>query len=109
VHRDDTGLGAVIKAARLEKGFTQETLAEKVGIGPRHMMGIENEGGNPSYKVLYRLVRELGIPADGIFYPEKDDNDSRINPLILSLKQCGDSDIRVVAALVKALLAEREK
>jgi len=64
-------LGAIIKAARKSRGLTQESLAEIAGVVTRHIMSIENEGGNPSYDVLYKLIRELHIPADSIFHPEK--------------------------------------
>ena len=40
----ENSFGAIVKAARLKRGLTQETLAEKVGVGLRHIMGIENEG-----------------------------------------------------------------
>ena len=82
---DENNLGAIIKAARLNKGFTQETLAEKVGVGLRHIMAIENEGNYPSYEVLYKLIRELHIPADSIFYPEKLLSDQQAEEIIRML------------------------
>ena len=97
-------LGAVIKTARQEKGLTQENLAEKAGIGLRHMMAIENEGSYPSYGVLYKLIRELGISADSIFYPDKQAANPRIDDIIRMLPNCDQRSIKIIRAAVKAAL-----
>jgi transcriptional regulator with XRE-family HTH domain len=101
---DASTLGAVIKAARLKKGWTQDVLAEAAGIGVRHIMGIENEGSSPSYEVLYSIIRGLNIPADSIFYPEKNPSNPQLEYLVHLLGQCGDRDIRAVTALAEVLM-----
>ena len=108
MHISESGLGAIVKAARLKKGLTQEILAEKVGVGLRHIMGIENEGSFPSYEVLYNLIRELNIPADSIFYPEKNPANPRLEYLSHLLGQCNDRDIRAITALTESLLSKTE-
>ena len=104
MHINNTNLGAIIKAARLNKGLTQEILAEKVGVGLRHIMAIENEGSYPSYEVLYKLIRELYIPADLIFYPEKQLNDLQAEEIIHMLYNCDERALRVIRAAVQAAL-----
>ena len=64
-------LGAIIKAARLEAGMTRKALADKTGVSVRHLKYIENNQRKPSLSLLYRLIRELDIPADKIFHPER--------------------------------------
>ena len=61
-------LGPIIKAARKSRGHTREQLAEQLHITPRYLMSIENENQKPSYDVLFRLIRKLGISADSVFY-----------------------------------------
>ena len=39
---DYTDIGQRIKVKRIEKGLTQEKLAELVGIGPSHMSHLES-------------------------------------------------------------------
>jgi len=97
-------LGSVLKATRLDKKLTREQLSEKVGIGYRHLMGIENKNKTPGFNVLFRLIRELGIPADMIFYPERDADNSEKEQLVRIIQLCGDKEIRAVRALVDALL-----
>jgi transcriptional regulator with XRE-family HTH domain len=63
-------LGSVIKSARHAKQLTQCRLAEQLGITPRYLKAIENSGRKPSYDLLSRIIRELDIPADTVFYPE---------------------------------------
>ena len=64
-------LGTIIKRTREHSNITIELLASKVGISERYLYRIENEKKKPSFDVLYRLIRELNIPADSIFYPER--------------------------------------
>ena len=104
---NNNDLGAVIKAARNKKGWTQGELGEKIGVGERHIMGIENEGKFPSYEVLYSLVHELNIPGDNVFYPEIYAEDTEFSYLIRLLKRSDKRDIRAITALAQALLDNR--
>ena len=103
MHIDKAKLGAIIKAARVNKGMTQEMLAEKGGVGLRHIMAIENEGNYPSYELLYKLIRELNIPADLIFYPEKPSMDAHIEDIIRVLYRCDERSIEIIRATVTAV------
>ena len=104
---DDKGLGVVIKAARNKKGWTQGELGEKIGVGERHIMGIENEGKFPSYEVLFSLVHELNIPGDDVFYPERHAEETELSYLVRLLKRSDKRDIRAITALAQALLDNR--
>lgn len=64
-------LGEIIKNARMKADITVEDLATKVGVTERFIYRIENEGKKPSYDILYKLIRELSILPDQIFFPEK--------------------------------------
>jgi transcriptional regulator with XRE-family HTH domain len=101
-------LGDILKAARINKGFTREQLAEIICITPRYLMSIENERRKPSYDVLFLLIRTLGISADTIFYPEKQYSDTKVEYCIKMLYQCNSRELIVVNATIKALLENRE-
>ena len=100
-------LGGVLKAARNEKGLTREQLAEIINITPRYLMSIENENKKPSYDVLFRLVRQLGISADTIFYPENQLVNTKVEQLVRLLYLCDDRDLNIVSATIKALLENK--
>jgi Predicted transcriptional regulators len=62
--------GVVVKSSRQAKTMTQSQLADRLGITTRYLKAIENSGRKPSYNLLVRIIRELGIPADTVFNPE---------------------------------------
>lgn len=109
MRNNENNLGAIIKSARVGKGLTQEKLAEKVDIGIRHMMSIENEGKTPSFKVLYSLIRELHIPADSIFYPERVSNNPQIDELVYMLNDCDERSLKIITATVRTALDTQSK
>ena len=99
-------LGAVVKAARIHKGLSQEQLAELIDCSPRHIMSIENESKKPGYWKLYNLIRTLNIPADSIFYPEfntiTDEKSKLIGNITHSLHHCDIHDLQIILAAVQA-------
>jgi transcriptional regulator with XRE-family HTH domain len=100
-------LGNVIKTARKARGLTREQFAEIINITPRYLMSIENENKKPSYDVLFRLIRELGISADKIFYPEKPYEDTKFEQLIRLLRHCDNRELNIVTATINALLENK--
>jgi transcriptional regulator with XRE-family HTH domain len=100
-------LGSILKAARNEKDLTREQLAEIINISPRYLMSIENENKKPSYDVLFRLVRELGISADTIFYPENQNVDTKVEQLARLLYLCDERELKIATATVKSLLENK--
>jgi transcriptional regulator with XRE-family HTH domain len=104
VHNQPETLGSILKAAREIAGITIEALAEKAGITERYLYRIENEGKKPSFDVLYKLIRELSISADSIFYPEKPSKDSEVENLLRMLSACDERSLKVVKATVKVLI-----
>ncbi len=104
MHKKHDILGDVIKAARQNSDFTMEALAAKIGVTERHLYRIENEGQKPSYDVLYKLIRELSIDPDKIFYPEKLSKDSELENLIRTLYVCDDKILKVIVAAIKTFV-----
>ena len=94
----------IIKAARDKSDLTVEELTDRVGITERYLYRIENEGKKPSFDVLHKLVRELNISADSIFYLEKPSKDSEVENLLRMLSACDERSLAVVKATVKALI-----
>lgn len=104
MHNQPDTLGNIIKLARENQDITVETLSDKVGITERYLYRIENEGKKPSFDVLYKLIRELSISSDSIFYPEKTYINSDIENLIRMLYSCDKRSLFVVKATINALL-----
>lgn len=101
-------LGAILKNARINNNLTREQLAEKINITPRYLMSIENENKKPSYDVLFRLIRELCISADTIFFPENATAITEIEQLTQLLRLCDERDLKVAKATIKSLLDTKQ-
>ena len=97
-------LGEIIKNARMKADITVEDLAAKVGVGERFIYRIENEGKKPSYDILYKLIRELSILPDQIFFPEKKIEDSEMESLVRMLYNCDERSMQIIKATVRAAL-----
>jgi len=54
-------LGANVRRQRDAKGLTQETLAEKAGLDPTYISGIERGLRNPGIVNVARLAKALGL------------------------------------------------
>lgn len=101
-------LGGVVKSARIEKHMTQRQLAERLSITPHYLMSIENKQQIPSSNLLFRIIRELEIPADTIFYPEYGHNHALVNKLQILLGRCDEKDITVITATLQSLLQTKD-
>lgn len=105
---ENSKLGCIIKRARIAKQMTQNQLAEIMGITPRHLMSIENGNRNPSYDLLYRLIRELDICADTIFYPERKPTASAAD-ILSELEQLTEDDLQKIMFALLSALDENQK
>lgn len=63
----DGRIGQRIKACREKKGYTQETLAEAVGISASHLSALERGIKYPSVETLGLIIHALEVSADEIF------------------------------------------
>lgn len=96
--------GELIKAAREKSNLTVKELTTRIGITERYLYRIENEGKIPKFEVLKKLIRELDIDANLIFYPEKPSKDSEAEDLVRMLHSCDDRSMKIIRATVKAAL-----
>ena len=94
----------IIKAARNKSDLTVEELTARVGTSERYLYRIENEGKVLKLDVLKKLVRELSIDANSIFYPEKPSKDSEVDDLVRMLYNCDDRSLKIIRATVKTAL-----
>lgn len=109
MHNHHETLGEIIKNARTKADITVEALANKVGVSEKFIYRIENEGKKPSYDILYKLIRELAIVPDQIFFPEKQEKDSEIENLVRMIYNCDNRSMTIIKATIKAALESQEK
>ena len=106
---DCHALGKEIKRKRKAKGWTQEYLAQLVGLTPRSIMYIENRGQHTSLNAFYKLVTLLDISVDEFFYPDKlgGENERRkhINRL---LNDMDERELAIMETLAEGIAKSRE-
>ena len=102
-------LGEIIKNARIKADITVEDLAAKVGVTERFIYRIENEGKKPSYDILYKLIRELSILPDQIFFPEKLTENSEMESIVRMLYNCDERSLRIIKATIIAALESQPR
>ena len=67
---DKLTLGKKLRQARQEKGYTQQVLAEKAGIGNVYLGEIERGLKMPSLNSFVRIIESLDLSADSILREE---------------------------------------
>lgn len=60
-----------LKELRLEKGLTQEALAESVGVTRQTIIAIEKAKFVPSVKLALELTRVLNVALEQVFWLEQ--------------------------------------
>ena len=67
---DKAALGQKLRQARLDKGYTQQSLSEKADIGEVYLSEIERGLKMPSMNLFIKLITALDISADEILRDE---------------------------------------
>ncbi|MCE5337918.1 MAG: helix-turn-helix transcriptional regulator [Methanomicrobiaceae archaeon] len=62
-----------IRELRARAGFTQEELAQKVGVRRETIVFLEKGKYNPSLKLAYKVARTLGSTIEEVFSFEDED------------------------------------
>jgi transcriptional regulator with XRE-family HTH domain len=98
-------LGARIKELRKSRSITQEQLAEKIGVDPKHLSRIEAGRGYPSLDALENIAIELNVEMKELFEYQHLDTADEVDKVVESLlKSATESEKRVLLKLLRALV-----
>lgn len=85
---DLTILGDMLRAARKEKNFTQQQLADESHISIKEIADIEKGRRNPSYLIMKTLAKVLHFSLDSLIRPELTPDEAGQNEMkLVSLKR----------------------
>jgi putative transcriptional regulator len=59
-----------VKELRKEKGYTQENLAEIIGVSRQTVNAIEKEKFDPSLNTAFKMAKLFELPIESIFLSE---------------------------------------
>lgn len=101
---DYYAIGQRIRKIRKARGFSQEKLAEEIGISTTHMSHIETANTKMSLSTFVALASALEVRTDELLYDEKPENRSASITFIMELlNDCSTQQIRIIEDVVKAV------
>ena len=107
IHVDYTAMGNRMRTARKQKGYTQETLAETVGVTTGHIGSIERGRAKIGLETFVRICRVLDVTPDELLF------DSAFSPETVAhhemaelLKRATPAQLRKAVKLVETMMEE---
>lgn len=102
-------VGLRIKQYREAAGLTQETFAELIGLGVKHISAMECGSVGVSLSTLQRVSTVLSIPADSLLFDmasisEQQDQNAEIQLIISRLSRLPAKKFRVVKDIMDKVL-----
>ena len=94
-------IGEKIRKYRKAKGFSQEKLAEMVGISVTHMSHIETGNTKLSLPVLVDMANALEVQTDDLLTDRSSGRTTAIAELDDVLNACSTEQIKIILDIVK--------
>lgn len=102
---DLKAIGSRIKAAREEKGLTQEALSEILDLSTMHMSVIERGAKPTKLDTFVRIANALDVSADELLQDVvTHSSEYRVNELSDMMKQLSEKDQRTLLCMIKAYI-----
>lgn len=95
-------IGQQIRKNRKAHGFSQECLAEQIGISVTHMSHIETGNTKLSLPVLVEIARVLEVPTDDLLCERPPEREISISELAEVLESCTTQQVRIITDVVRA-------
>ena len=102
-------IGEKIRKYRKAKGFSQEQLAEKVGISVTHMSHIETGNTKLSLQVLIDLANQLEVRCDDILNEDNGGKPMVMNEIQEIMDSCSSTQAKIILDIVKATKISLDK
>ena len=96
-------IGQRIRKFRKAHSFSQEELAEKIGISTTHMSHIETGNTKLSLAVLVKIALALEVNTDDILFDQNIVNKSSLTDQIMEvLESCTPQELVIIYDIIKA-------
>ena len=103
-------IGSRVKRQRMEKGMTQQELAERLDVSNAYLSRIERGSAKASLEMIFKISSTLEIPVclilSGVDVQASDYLSNEIYELILG---CTPSEKRLIYDLIKAVRNQQSK
>ena len=102
-----TVLGSRLKMIRKSKGLTLGELAARSEVSVRHISNIEKGCMNPSFVVLYQLIKALDVSMDDLLMPlYENSEDADLRQLTFLYSSCPQQYRKLLLSTVRTLAKE---
>jgi len=101
-------IGQRIRKYRKQKALSQEQLAEAVNISVTHMSHIETGNTKLSLPVLADIARVLQVTCDDLLTDNDDAVSEAVNSIMRVLKGCSLPQLKIIAAMARAVKENTE-
>ncbi len=102
-------IGQKIRQIRVERGFSQEKLSEKIDISPRHMCTIENGNSLPSLETFVKISQILDIDINDFFNLTPRNTDKFRTEIYELVQTSSVPELHLIKDLILAVRKNREK
>ena len=99
-----TLFATMVKNARMDLHWTQEELAEKLGVSATYLGDLERHKGHPSLPLFCKAMRLLNLSADDYVYPNGNNDNSTYKQLLRLLTHCNEPQLQILLAAATAML-----
>lgn len=102
-------VGQYVKQCREDAGLTQESFAELIGLGVKHVSAIESGAVGVSLPALRRMSKVLSVPADVLLFglPDEAERQGRafeLQGLLSKLSRLPSCKFRMMKDIIDKLL-----
>lgn len=101
-------IGKKIRQIRIEKGFSQEELSEKIDISPRHMCTIENGNSFPSIETFIKIAEILDININEFFNITAETNDNLRKEIYNLIQTSTVQELHLIKEIIFAIQKNRK-
>ena len=99
-------IGKKINRLRLQRGLTQEELANDVGVDPKHISRIENGSRNGSAQLIRKISEVTGKPLS-FFYgnaPLPEDASDKEKKILMKYRKATAQQKKLIESLIDAVM-----
>lgn len=105
-------IGKILREYRQKNRYTQEQLAEAIGVTPGFLGQIERDETYPSIDNLTKIIHVLDIDANTIFHPQAMEEESEtailVNEFKIQFTKLSKNNQEIITLLMKKM-AEQQK
>lgn len=93
-------IGKILKETRISLGFTQEEVAEKIGLAPRYISDIERDKTKGSIDTLVKLCNIYHITPTYVLREFLNSEDIKVDSNLIGFYQLSEDEQDIIKQLI---------